>query len=166
MESIFSPHDLAWLDDIMPAKNRTEKETRTQKQEQDASDSEDVSMIAFVGQGRLWQGVRWAGNAPSPSPPTIYPLGNSKEQGNVACLWGVGQAGTTCLRQIPNAARNSSPLSFSVWIRDPSVSRAQLDVMGGSHIHCTHICTIWCISGPLAVGGTWDHLSCSHAHPS
>lgn len=44
MEYIFSLHHLAWLDDIMPEKDRKEEEEKLKrKQDQDESDNEDVS---------------------------------------------------------------------------------------------------------------------------
>ncbi|XP_030069055.1 electrogenic sodium bicarbonate cotransporter 1 isoform X2 [Microcaecilia unicolor] len=45
LEYIFSLHDLSWLDDILPEKERKEQEDQQKKQEVDTSDSEDSELM-------------------------------------------------------------------------------------------------------------------------
>lgn len=60
MEYIFSRQHLSWLDDIMPEKDRKEEEEKLKwKQDQDGSDSEDVSMTEFGGEEANFEGLNW-----------------------------------------------------------------------------------------------------------
>lgn len=60
MEYIFSLQHLSWLDDNMPEKDKKEEEEKLKRiQDQDESDSEDVSMIKVWWMNKIGKGLNW-----------------------------------------------------------------------------------------------------------
>lgn len=74
MDYVFSQHDLSFLDDVIPEKDKKKKEDEKKKRSSIGSDAEDVRLSSFIQPSRLCSSHQLP--PPNPPSPALSTLGS------------------------------------------------------------------------------------------